>query len=172
MARMGSCLNLEIPFGAARESAVWPFLQSIDRKHFCGTPCRGTTLNIQLMPNTANHLRRLPQSHGDDLSLLFTIETFFSGRRLTSLAIQSNFKPLHHEPLTQILHRLHATGKRFGDPSIRPVLSANIRLQQNLSAPDFLRRACQPLAHTRQRCLATISFPGRVASLENVTNGS
>jgi len=95
-------------------------------------------------------LRGLAQTHRDDLRLLLAVQAFLPRWGLTGLPVQRDPKSLCHQPLTKILHGLHAARKRLGDLRIRPVRTADIRLQQDLCSSYLLRRALELLDDVRQ----------------------
>ena len=71
---------------------------------------------------------------------MLSIEQFFS-RWLDSLpAAQGHVKTFGHQPLTKTFNGLRTTQKRFGNLPVGPVRSICVRLEQDLSPSNLLRR--------------------------------
>ena len=101
------------------------------------------TIGQQSQRPICEPLRWLSQSHGNDLRLLFSIETFLPWWVLARLSVQCDFNSIGAQSLPQTLNGLHTTGKSFGNSGVRPAGATNIGLQQYLSASNFLRRTSE-----------------------------
>jgi hypothetical protein len=85
--------------------------------------------------------RRFPQTQGDQFRFRLAIEFGRRGRLLSLLALQSELEAFGHQTLAQTLDRLHATIERLGNPDVGPRRSVSIRLKEDLSPTNLLRRS-------------------------------
>ena len=66
---------------------------------------------------------------------------------LLLLVFQSVLKTFEHELLTNVLDRLPPASKSVRDLLISPRRTIHIGLEQDMSPPDFLARAFEPVDH-------------------------
>jgi len=104
----------------------------------------------------------LAQPQRYDFRFLFAVKDFGPRRRFTFFPVQHSVEPFGNESSSDIFDGSCSTRQRLGNLGVGPVRSVDIRLEQDICTPHFLRCSFQLFYDVPQQIPFFLAKPNNV----------